>query len=118
MTTASDCEGVVPLFLVVLCLVLSSCAGPHGPTTAAFDGVYQGTGHLTDIGLSCDHTMKLDPLKVAGGHVELGLASGWVQPDGKLDMVYAGIWFLGHSRGRSSGVWPGTRIRRAPIGWR
>lgn len=80
---------VVQLFLVALCVSLSACV-LHGPTTSAFDGVYQGAGSLTDPGLqgACDLHLRLKPMKVAGGHVEFGDVTGWVQPDGHLRMVY------------------------------
>ena len=87
---------VRPLFLVALSLALSGCV-PHGPTTSAFDGVYQGTGYLTDPGLraACDLHLALKPMKVAGGHVEFGDVTGWVQPNGYLQMVYGQQWFVG-----------------------
>jgi hypothetical protein len=91
-------EVAVRCFLAASCVVLSCCA-QQGPTTTAFDGVYQGAGQLTDIGLPCDHTMHLEPLKVAGGHAVLGRVFGQVQPDGQLQMTYAGIWFMGQFQG-------------------
>ncbi len=91
---------VVRHFLVALLLGLSSCV-PHGPTTSAFDGVYQGKGYLTDPGLqrACDLVLQLKPMTVAQGHVDFGDVTGWVQPDGHLQMVYGQQWFYGQFQG-------------------
>jgi hypothetical protein len=88
------------LLLVALSLVLSGCV-PHGPTTSAFDGVYQGTGYLTDPGLqtACDLHLELKPMKVTEGRVEFGDVTGWVQPNGNLHMVYGRQWFDGQFNG-------------------
>ena len=65
------------LFLVALYLLLSACAA-HGPTTSAFDGMYQGTGYSSGPGC-CVTGFALTPMKIAGGHVKFGSVTGWVQ---------------------------------------
>ena len=106
---------VVRLFLVALCLGLSSCV-PHGPTTSAFDGVYHGTGYLTDPGLqgACDLHLQLKPMKVAEGHVEFGDVTGWVQPDGHLQMVYGQQRFFGQFQANQ---FQGTVSRGGPCSY-
>jgi hypothetical protein len=84
------------LFMVALCVVLSACAA-HGPTTSAFDGVYQGTGYSSGPG--CATGFAVTPMKIAGGHVEFGSVTGWVQPDGHLEMVYGPQTFSGQFQG-------------------
>ncbi len=84
-------------FLVASCVLLSACEGAHGPTTSAFDGVYQGTGYSSAPG--CPTGFTVTPMKVAGGHVEFGSVTGWVQPDGHLQMVFGPQTFLGQFQG-------------------
>lgn len=85
------------LFLPALCLLLSACAEGHGPTTSAFDGVYQGTGYSSGPG--CPTGFAVTPMKIAGGHVEFGAVTGWVRPDGHLEMVYGPQTFSGQFQG-------------------
>ena len=84
------------LLMIALCVGLSACAA-HGPTTSAFDGVYQGTGYSSGPG--CATGFAVTPMKIAGGHVEFGSVTGWVQPDGHLEMVYGPQTFSGQFQG-------------------
>ena len=88
----------IRFLLAALLVCLSGCEA-HGPTTSAFDGVYQGTGYSTDPGLFCASGVGLNPMKVAGGHVEFGNIRGWVQPDGNIRMVFGAIWIQGQFQG-------------------
>ncbi len=87
-----------PLGLAAVCLLLTSC-GPRGPTTNVFDGTYRGTGYSTDPGLPCATNIGLSPMTVAGGHVEFGNISGWVQPNGQLRTVFGQIYMYGQFQG-------------------
>jgi len=80
-----------------LCLALSACATQRGPTTSAFDGLYQGTGYSSFPG--CATGFTLTPMKVDGGHVQFGSVTGWVQPDGRLRMVFGSQYFQGQFQG-------------------
>ena len=80
---------VVWRFLAASCVALSCCAQQE-PATTAFDGVYQGAGQLNEAGLSCDPTIRLDPLKITGGLAQLGRVTGSVRPNGQLHMTYEG----------------------------
>jgi hypothetical protein len=80
------------------CLLLSACAAAnHGPTTSAFDGLYEGTGYSSGPGCATGFTVT--PMKVDGGHVQFGSVTGWVQPDGHLQMVFGPQTFLGQFQG-------------------
>jgi hypothetical protein len=85
------------LFVGIVFLALSACAEGHGPTTAAFDGQYQGTGFSSGPG--CATGFALTPMKVDGGHVQFGSVTGWVQPDGHLQMVFGPQTFVGQFQG-------------------
>jgi len=85
------------LVLGGLCLALGACATDHGPTTSGFDGLYQGKGYSSGPG--CATGFALSPMKVDGGHVQFGSVTGWVQPDGRLQMVYGPQTFQGQFQG-------------------
>jgi hypothetical protein len=60
--------------------------------------LYQGTGYSSGPG--CATGFALPPLKVDGGHAELGSAMrGWVKPDGHLQMVFGPQTFEGQFQG-------------------
>jgi hypothetical protein len=82
-------------FLAASCVALSCCA----QTTTAFDGVYQGAGQLNDAGLRCYPRIRLDPLRVTGGHAQLGQVTGPVRPNGQLHMTYEGMVVTGQFQG-------------------
>ncbi len=82
----------------LFCLLAGSCA-PRGPTTTAFDGVYQGQVFVTDPGLPCQAPSSVNPMRVSGGHVEFGNVRGWVQPDGQLSMVFGQVRVVGQFQG-------------------
>jgi hypothetical protein len=88
--------------LLAFCLLPSAC-GPHGPTTTAFDGTYHGTSYVTDPGLAgelmCSNNVPLNPMTVTGGHVVFGNVTGWVQPDGSLQMVFGPVRVYGQFQG-------------------
>ena len=60
---------------------------------------YRGTGYSTDPGLPCATNIGLSPMTVAGGHVEFGNISGWVQPNGQLRTVFGQIYMYGQFQG-------------------
>lgn len=83
---------------VLFALALEACA-PTGPTTTAFDGVYQGQGTLSDPGLPCQNTAPLNPMKVSGGHVDFGNLHGWVQQNGQLTLEFGQVYVVGQFQG-------------------
>src|SRR5581483_3084651 len=84
--------------VVMLAMILSGCA-PRGPTTTAFDGVYQGQGTLSNPGLPCQTTAPLNPMKVSGGHVDFGNLHGWVQQNGQLTLEFGQVYVVGQFQG-------------------
>ena len=82
----------------ITALVLSACAY-NGPTTTAYDGVYQGQATVSDPGLPCEQMGTLNPMRVSGGHVEFGNLRGWVQPNGQMSLVFGQVYVNGQFQG-------------------
>jgi hypothetical protein len=73
----------------VLCAaasLLACCAPkPDGPTTAAFDGVYTGSGYsASPPGWDCPAVMPGNTLTVSGGYATIADLRGWVAPGGPV----------------------------------
>jgi hypothetical protein len=82
--------------------LLPVACGPHGPTTPAFDGTYQGIGYAADpalAGVACANNIPLSTMTVSGGHVEFGNFRGWVQPNGQLQTVFGQVYLYGQFQG-------------------
>ena len=82
----------------IAALILNACAY-NGPTTTAYDGVYQGTSTQSDPTQICNSFGTLNPMRVSGGHVDFGNLRGWVQPNGQLQMEFGQIDLVGQFQG-------------------
>jgi len=82
----------------VLPLLLAGCA-EHGPTTTAFDGVYHGSSFAASSNPMCPNDVGLNPMRVSGGRVEFGNMRGWVDTNGKVQMVFGRITLFGQFQG-------------------
>ena len=74
--------------VTVSSLVLLGCTPkPQGPITMAFDGTYHGNGYsASPPDWDCPAVMPADPLTVSGGQVSFDQFSGWVPPDGAVQL--------------------------------
>lgn len=79
-------------------LILSACAY-SGPTTTAYDGLYQGQATVSDPGLPCEQMGTLNPMRVSGGHVDFGNLRGEVQPNGQVNLVFGQVYVVGQFQG-------------------
>lgn len=84
--------------VTVATLLLAGCAAP-GPTTSAFDGVYHGTSFAASSNPMCPNDVGLNPMTVSGGRVEFGNMRGWVDPNGKVQMVFGRVTLFGQFQG-------------------
>ena len=78
--------------------ILSACAY-SGPTTTAYDGVYEGQATVSDPGLPCQQMGTLNPMKVSGGHIDFGNLRGEVQPNGQVKLVFGQVYVVGQFEG-------------------
>ncbi len=71
------------LGLLVTLLLVGCTPKPDGPTSAAFDGVYKGSGtSASPPGWDCPAVMPDDTMKVSGGYATFADLRGWAAPGG------------------------------------
>ncbi|MBS0644093.1 MAG: hypothetical protein JSS43_29875 [Proteobacteria bacterium] len=87
--------------LLMTAVLLTGCKpAPDGPVSAAFDGIYKGSGTAVTSGGDCPATMPDDTLTVAAGYATFADLRGWVAPGGTARLSSRIATLQGQFQGR------------------